>query len=121
MDDSADQLEYNVLARPIVACVASAAVLALSGGFSGGFKHIVKQVGAGGASVLVSDYVSNSVFGGTGGMLLSPVVSGGSFMVIQKMLLKSELSYLDAYLTGAAIDVGSQYLLSPIGKALGLV
>jgi len=120
MDESADQLEYNFLARPIVAGIATAGVLALSGGFTGGLKHIATQVAAGGSSILVSDYVSNAVFGGMGGMLASPAVSGATYLVLQRMVLKSGLSYTDAFVSGAAIDVASQWLLNPVGQALGL-
>jgi hypothetical protein len=121
MDESGSEMEYNFLARPIVAGIATAGVLAISGGLGGGLAHFGKQCGAGAASILVSDYASGMFFGGNAGMLLSPAMSGAAYMVLQKMVLKDDMPMMNAVVTGAAIDIASQWMLNPVGRALGLV
>ena len=121
MDESGSEMEYNFLARPIVAGIATAGVLAVGGGLSAGLPNFAKQCGAGAASILVSDYASGMFFGGDGGMLLSPAMSGATFLILQNMVLKTDMPMMNAVVTGAAIDIASQWMLNPVGRALGLV
>jgi hypothetical protein len=116
-----DFIGYNFFARPVVAGVATVGLLAFSGGLTGGAQHIAKQVAAGAGCVMASDYASGMFFGGDAGALLSPAMSGVGYFVIQKMLFKVDNSMLDLVLSGAAIDIGSQWMLNPVGRALGLV
>lgn len=121
MDESGSEMEYNFLARPIVAGIATAGVLVMSGGLSGGLGHFGQQCAAGSASILVSDYASNMFFGGNAGMLLSPAMSGATFLILQNMVLKTDMPMMNAVVTGASIDIASQWMLNPVGRALGLV
>ena len=121
MDESGSELTYNLLARPVVACVATAAVLVLTGGSGNDLRGMAIQVGAGGASVLASDYISGMALGG-GGFLVSPVLTGVCWGAIQKYALgQRDAPWMNLIVTGAAIDVASGYFLDPVGRALGVV
>ena len=120
-EESGNELTYNLLARPAVACVATAGVLLLTGGSGNSLKGMAVQVGAGGASVLISDYVAGMALGG-GGFLLSPLLTGVCWGAIQKMALgHRDEPWLNLILTGGAIDMASGYFLDPVGRALGVV
>ncbi len=121
MDETGSELSYNLLARPVVACVATAGVLLLTGGSGNDLRGMAVQVGAGGASVLASDYISGALLGG-GGFLLSPALTGVCWGALQKFALgNSNLPWFNAIVTGGAIDMASGYLLDPVGRALGVV
>jgi len=119
--ESGTELTYNLLARPVVACVATAGVLVLTGGSGNDLMGMVKQTAAGGAAVLVSDYSAGMLLGG-GGFLLSPALTGVAWGAIQKFVLgHKDAPWLNLIITGAAIDMASGYLLDPVGRALGVV
>jgi len=118
--EDANELEYNFLARPVVAGVATAGLLLLTQGF-GDARSFGMNVAAGAGCVWTSDMLAASVFGGTGGMLLSPVLSGGGYALIQRGLFRSEATMVDMFATGASIDIASQWMLNPVGRALGLI
>lgn len=120
-EESGTQLTYNLLARPVVACVATAGALLVLGGQGNDMMGMAKQVAAGGAAVLVSDYVAGMALGG-GGFLVSPALTGVAWGGIQKYVLgNADAPWLNLIITGAAIDMTSGYLLDPVGRALGVV
>jgi len=118
--ESGEELTYNLLARPVVACVATAGVLLLTGGAGNDLKGMAIQVGAGGASVLASDYIAGMVLGG-GGFLVSPALTGVCWGALQKFVLQHDTPWMNAIITGASIDVASGYFLDPVGRALGVL
>jgi hypothetical protein len=120
-EESGEELTYNIFARPVVACVATAGVLLATGGSGNDLRGMAIQVGAGGASVLASDYIAGMALGG-GGFLLSPALTGVCWGAIQKYALGNPSTpWLNLILTGGAIDMASGYLLDPVGRALGVV
>jgi len=118
--DEGSALEYNFLARPVVAAVATAGVLVLGGGLSAGAGNLARQSAMGAGAVAVSDYAAGMFFGGNAGMLLSPAMTGAAWMAIQR-LSGDRSAMLNLFATGATIDIASQWMLNPVGRALGLV
>ncbi len=118
--DEGSALEYNFLARPVVAAVATAGVLVLGGGLSAGAGNLARQSAMGAGAVAVSDYAAGMFFGGNAGMLLSPAMTGAAWMAIQR-LSGDRSALLNLFATGATIDIASQWMLNPVGRALGLV
>jgi hypothetical protein len=116
--ESEGQVVGNMFARPIVAGVATAGLLFVLGGADdiGGFA---RQVGYGAGAVLVSDYASAMVFGGAGGMLVSPVMTGAVYGAINRAM-GSDRSWINLGITGAGIDIASQWLYNPVASMLGL-
>lgn len=118
--DEANTLEYNFLARPVVAAVATAGVLVLGGGLSAGVANLARQSATGAVAVAASDYASGVFFGGNAGMLLSPAMTGAAWMATQRLMGNRD-PMLNLFATGATIDIASQWMLNPVGRALGLV
>ena len=121
MDSDEDFVAYNFFARPIVAAIATTGLLAFTGGLTSGVNNIAKQAAAGAGCVMVSDYSANMFFGGNAGALLSPAMSGAGYFAIQKLAFGSDAGAMDLVVSGAAIDIASQWMLNPVGRALGLV
>lgn len=116
--ESEGQEVGSMFARPIVAGVATAGLLFVLGGADdmGGFA---RQVGYGAGSVLVSDYVSGMVFGGAPGAIVAPVMTGAVYGAINKAM-GSDRTWLNLGITGAGIDIASQWLYNPVASMLGL-
>jgi hypothetical protein len=114
-----DSIGMSFIARPVVAGIATAGLLAVfPSGAGASVSNYARQMATGAGSILVSDYVAGMLFPGMSASVLSPVLSGAIYAGAQRAM-GSDVRLISNFVSGASIDVASQWLLNPVGRMLG--